>query len=192
MVTRKLPGVTRKLPEKKSNFEEEKNHIECLYCRKIFKFKSGLSRHQNHRCKAKQETDDRVKILEKQLSHALSIADNNSKTVKKSMSTINYAIQHFNDAPAIGLLEGKRLDGFIEYNGNTDKPIEQIIIHHFEKKKLHQLLGDLIVKEYKKNNPNKQSVWTRHYWSIGTNNSYAKLLRHFHASTMFGILMCQD
>lgn len=134
--------------------------IKCKYCSKTFKFKSSMYKHQKYRCRSKDIDNDRIKTLEMQLTHALSIADNNSKTVKKSVSTMNYITKHFNDAPPVKLLDGNKLDGFIEYNGNTDKSIQQVMIHYFEKKKLHQLLGDLIIKEYKKEDPDIQSVWS--------------------------------
>ena len=161
-----IPELPEKLSKKSQNFDEN-NKIKCPLCGKQFKYKSGLSRHKNYRCKIKKNNDSRIQTLESQVSKLIDVNLNNSsalkvasQTVNKSISTINYAIKNFKDAPPIGLLDGEKLDGFIEYEGNTDRSIEEIIIHHFDKKKLHQLLGDLIVKEYKKENPKRQSVWS--------------------------------
>jgi hypothetical protein len=154
--------------QKYDEIENEDNS--CMYCDKIFKHKTHLYRHQKYRCKIKDEQEKEAsgieemklqikQLIEANLNNSKTVL-NNSQTVQKSMSTINYVMQNFKDAPPIGLLKGKKLDGFIEYNGNTDRSIQEIIIHYFEKRKLHQLLGDLIVKEYKKENPENQSVWS--------------------------------
>ncbi len=144
----------------KDPVEENKDSNTCMYCNKFFSQKTNLYRHQNHRCKIKKKQDSEVKELKGQISDLIKTNLNNSQIAKKSISTLGYAIQNFQDAPTICLLEGKKLDGLIEYNGNTDKSLEEVLIHHFDKKKLHQLLGDLIIKEYKKENPKKQSIWS--------------------------------
>jgi hypothetical protein len=60
-----LPGVTRKLPESYPELPEsypvvtqsENKNIygRCKHCNKGFKYKSGLSRHENHRCKQRPQ-----------------------------------------------------------------------------------------------------------------------------------------
>lgn len=154
--------------QKYNDNEDESNS--CMYCNKIFKHKTHLYRHQKYRCKIKDKQEKEalemaeMKLQIKQLTEAnlnnSKTALNNAQTVQKSMSAVNYIMQNFKDAPPIGLLKGKKLDGFIEYNGNTNRSIQEIIIHYFEKRKLHQLLGDLLIKEYKKENPENQSVWS--------------------------------
>jgi hypothetical protein len=112
------------------------------------------------------------------------ITRTNSETINNSMNILKYAIKNLNDAPHVGLLEGKKMSGMLEYKDKNGRKkskhtIEELLIYHYEKKLLHQFLGDLIVDTYKTDDPKNQSIWTRHYWSLQTNNSYAKLLRHF-------------
>ena len=155
--------------QKKSQKHDQNDKIifECKHCFACFTSKTNMYRHMRSRCKIKKYDDSRIKNLENQVSKLIDVSLTNtdaiktaSQTMNKSLSTINYAIKNFQNAPPIGILSGEKLDGFIEYEGNTDRSIEEIIIHHFEKRKLHQLLGDLVVKEYKKENPKKQSVWS--------------------------------
>ena len=144
----------------------EKSEVElntCIYCSQKFKHKTHLYRHQKYRCVIRVETqnikkeNEELKIQNKKL---IDTNLNNSEVTKKTVNTLTYALKNFQNAPIVGLLEGKKLDGFIEYDGNTDKSIEEVIIHHFEYKKLDKFLGDLILKEYIKENPKEQSIWS--------------------------------
>lgn len=153
------------------------------------KYRCKMINSSNQKDSSSQENEDKIKIkkLEEQLAltknklettednlnKTLSILDNTSNTLNntsttlnntsntasKSMSTLNYVITNFSEAPPIKTLEGKRLDGFIEYRGETEKTIAEVIVYHYEKKKLQRLLGDLIIAEYKKSDKSKQSIW---------------------------------
>jgi hypothetical protein len=151
-------------PEIQSKYEEIDSEINaCLHCGQNFKHKTNLYRHQKYRCVIRVETqnikkeNEELKIQNKKL---IDTNLNNSEVTKKTVNTLTYALKNFQNAPIVGLLEGKKLDGFIEYDGNTDKSIEEVIIHHFEYKKLDKFLGDLILKEYIKENPKEQSIWS--------------------------------
>ncbi len=91
-----------------------------MYCDKVFKHKTHLYRHQKYRCKVKSQQESETSELaelKQQISKLVDANLNNSKTMQKSMSAVSYIMQNFKDAPPIGLLKGKKLDGFIEYNG---------------------------------------------------------------------------
>lgn len=104
--------------------------------------------------------EHKVKNLENKCDKFLDIASDNTKIIKKSMSTINFATKNFDKAPAIELLGGKKLNKFIEYNEKPKRRIEEVIIHYNEKKELDQFLGNLIINTYKKDDPCEQSMWS--------------------------------
>lgn len=86
---------------------------------------------------------------------------------KKSMNALSYALNNFDDAPPIGLLEDDKFNKMTKCliyddNGNkkTNKSVEEIIIFHYKKDTLVKVLGELITNEYKKADPNKQSIWS--------------------------------
>lgn len=96
------------------------------------------------------------------------IAKSNSNMAKRSMNVLSYALNNFTDAPAVGLLENEKFENMAKClvydnkgNKKTNKLVEEIIIYHHRKGTLVKVLGELIVNEYKKKNPKKQSIWTR-------------------------------
>ena len=51
-------------------------------------------------------------------------------------------------------------DSDFEYYKKQPKKLEEIIIHYYDKQKLDQFLGDIIVNAYKKDNPKIQATWS--------------------------------
>jgi hypothetical protein len=152
----------------------EKDSFECKFCNKKFKHYQSLWKHEKFRCFDKNQLEEKLKESEQKYDKLLNLATTNaetmkenSKTIKKSMSVMNYALKHFNDAPAIGLLEDDQFDKMsrlLMYDDKgkkkTGKSIEEVIVFHHKQGTLSKILGDLIVKIYKKNNPKDQSAWS--------------------------------
>jgi hypothetical protein len=44
--------------------------------------------------------------------------------------------------------------------GNEDYTIAEVVIHKFEKKELVSFIGDVLIKKYKTENPEDQSMWS--------------------------------
>jgi hypothetical protein len=146
----------------------------CVNCKKTFAYHQGMYRHMKYYCKRLENKDNKIKILEEQNNKLIDTIQNQSKSVvvnseiaKKSINTLSYALKHFQDAPPIGLLEDDKFNKMTKYliyddNGNkkTNKLVEEIIIFHYNQNTLVKVLGDLIINEYKKNDPNKQSTWS--------------------------------
>lgn len=162
------PPCTQSAPDRMSKNEKFK----CKFCNKEFKFHQNMYRHQKYRCKTnKLENDNSLKEenkeLKKQNNKLLNLATSNADVAKKSMSVMNYALKNYNDAPPIGLLEDDQFNKMSELlthdekgKKKTDKSTEEILIFHHRHDTLNKVLGDLIVKIYKKENPDKQSVWS--------------------------------
>ena len=158
-----------------NGIEGTKSYL-CQYCDQLFKHKTNLYRHQKHRCLIKLETQN-VNIenedLKKQNKKLMDIVENqsksvenNSETIKKSMNVLSYVTKQYPDAPPIEELEYDKFDKiskFLMYDDKSKKKInysiEEIILFYFKNDKLPEILGKAIAEEYKKDNPNNQSMW---------------------------------
>lgn len=100
------------------------------------------------------------------------VVENNSEAIKKSSETINKSInvlsfvaKQYPNAPPIEELEYDKFNEITKclmYDNKKKKinhSIEEIILFYFERNKLPETLGKAIVQEYKKDNPNDQSMW---------------------------------
>ncbi len=163
--------------------------IICKTCEKIFKHESSLSRHKA-KCSTDNFTERELKLklefsekekelyqkLEKEKSELLkdfmananvllNKANDNTKITAQAMhsvsvSALKYANDKFKDTPALLPLNNFNINN-LDFNNVTDK--EQLIetlIYCAKQKSLDKLLGDHIVKCYKKENPEEQSFHT--------------------------------
>jgi hypothetical protein len=150
--------------------ESEKSLFSCEFCAKKFKHYQSMWKHKTYRCNEKinkDEKDEKIKQLTEQNNKLLNLANNNAEVAKKSVNAMSYALKHFDDAPVIKLLEDdqfQEISNLLMYdddgNRKTERSIEDVIIYHHKQGTLSGILGDLIVKVYKKSNPKKQSAWS--------------------------------
>lgn len=163
-----------------SSITEVSQNLKCKFCHKTFSAKCNLYRHMKYYCKKQKISEDFESIKEKNIELELQnkklintienqseIAKTNSGVVKKSINVLNYALSNFNEAPAVGLLEDDKFDQMARYlthdikgKRKTNKSVEEIIIFHHKQDTLIKILGDLIIYEYKKENPEEQSIWS--------------------------------
>ena len=80
------------------------------------------------------------------------------KTV--SVSALKYANEKFKNTPALLPLENFNINNLSFDNENDRKQLTEILVYNAKQKSLDKLLGDHIVKEYKKDNPEEQSFHT--------------------------------
>ncbi len=144
-----------------------------------------MYRHQNYRCKSKNNSPDVnleiiIDNLEKQnqllgnqneklmgiVENQSKLAVNNSETIKKSVSALSYVTKQYPNAPVIEELEYDKFDKITKSlmydpksKKNTKYSVEEVILFHFRKNNLPEVLGKAIVEEYKKDDPENQSMW---------------------------------
>lgn len=160
---------------------DPKKSITCNLCGIQFTTKTNMYRHKRKVCKniknasiAKNEMSDNeeIKNLKKQNQELMDIVksqsksvENNSETIKKSMNVLSYVTKQYPNAPAIEELEYDKFDQLsksLMYDKSKNKinhSIEEIILFHFKNNTLPETLGSAIVEEYKKDNPEDQSMW---------------------------------
>jgi hypothetical protein len=134
----------------------------CQYCNEVFKYKTNLIRHIKSRCSEKKDKDTEIETLKKEVDYLKSLLDgykniavSATETSKVSVSSMNYVLMNYKDAPAIQIFNNFK----ILFVGNEKYSMAQIAIHYYDKKGLAKFIGDKLLLEYKKEDPKKQSVW---------------------------------
>jgi hypothetical protein len=144
-------------------------------CGKVFKYASGLSKHKKKCDKIEMinileakadkinKLETKVKQMEKKLNETTKQANNNNNTINVSVK--NYIQQNYSDAPhLIQLSDYSPLEKQYERKNEDEDDDEKcdlatILRYHYKNKQLHCYLGNFIIKNYKKNDPKKQSIW---------------------------------
>lgn len=127
-----------------AKYEKELQHLKDLYDKEIL--------HQTEIIKQKDET---INVLNTEVAHLKLIINNAGSIIKNSMSALSYAMKHYKDAPAIETIKDYSA---LKYNQNDTEFIENLLVE-YKNKLLPTYLGNFIVKNYKKNDPMKQSIW---------------------------------
>ncbi len=134
---------------------EQKNAHICHFCDKSFSSRQAVHRHTKKYCKNNsmiEQTSDNTKDFV-----ALWDTINKMQNEIALMSTKTCVSTFMKDAPPIEHLSDTKSTLLLFH---TSSKIEDDFIFYHDKKILHQFLGDIIVKEYKKNNPFVQSFWS--------------------------------
>jgi hypothetical protein len=180
------PKVNQKLTGSKPKIVATSTEKSCKLCGNIFSCKQSLSRHINHRCKLKtnepvvKKLEIMIDTLEKQnqtlgkqneklmniVEKQTNTAENNSETIKKSINVLSFVTKQYPNAPPIEELEYDKFNKITKclmYDRKNKKkikrPLEEIILFHFKNDDLCKVLGKAIVEEYKKDDPEDQSMW---------------------------------
>ncbi len=122
--------------------------------------------------KIEQEKDEIIKEKTQLLNtfmananHIINKAQDNTKITAQAMQTVSvsalkYANDKFKDTPALIPIENFNINNLSFEDENDRKQLTEILIYNAKQKSLDKLLGDHIVKCYKKENPEEQSFHT--------------------------------
>jgi len=83
-----------------------------------------------------------------------------AKSTNKSMNMMSHAMKYWANAPPMRQLEGKEALKLITFENKSKHPIEDVILHQFNSGTLYRFLGNVLIKEFKKEDEVDQSLWT--------------------------------
>lgn len=126
-------------------------------CGKSFSHISSLSRHKKT-CTGTNVANE-IKQLKEQLdilNHRLQEYSQNSRITTNNTyisvkNHINFIKENYSQAPPLKQLE--------DYTIIDDNKLLDNIVYYFNHSSLDQYLGDFLIKYYKKDNSNEQSIW---------------------------------
>jgi len=114
-----------------------------------------------------KEQREEMKEVKEQNKKLLDLASKNAdvsitatKSTNKSMNMMAHAMKHWANAPPMKQLEGKEALKLITFENKSKHPIEDVVIHQFNSKTLYRFLGNVLIKEFKKEDEIDQSLWT--------------------------------
>jgi len=172
------------------NIVNSKNNFECEKCDKKFKYSQGLSRHkktctqQNNNIiqpklletfmkefiDMKEEINkikiindklvqDKIEKLESNEKYLKSLINEAGSLTKTSVSALAYVTKNYCDAP---ILQSLKSDDYIMLNHSEDDEtnLVNVLIYYHRHGSIAKYFGDFIVKMYKTNNPQNQSLWS--------------------------------
>lgn len=90
--------------------------------------------------------------LEKDKMFAQDIAKSTIKTTDTAVKGLTYARKYYPNAPEL-----KKMD---KYDLGDDNELIDLLLFYSRKGTLSHYIGDFVIKFYKKNDPNDQSLWT--------------------------------
>lgn len=171
-----LKHINNKKKYKKKSNEEKKN--QCEYCKK--KFNHSRSKYKHYKtCDKKIKNDNSTVTIEKynsvcekiknyentiELYKSLLVNREKSITNIASAPTINFIVNTYINAPTLNISDA------CDYGFPKDKKYYDKLLECNEDGTIGEVLGDLIIKKHKKENPNDQSLWntdmTRHTYYI--------------------------
>jgi hypothetical protein len=177
----KSHGLTEVSPmTQKTKKIEESNKYTCEYCNNSYNRSCNLTRHykkcsmtnsllvknKEYEMKLKHEQDLRKKdidlhnkdieqkeIYKQEMQYYKSLLNVAGNLVQKTVSSLNYIVSTYDDAPTIEQIK------FSDIDTEDDKLIDDIF-YNYNHSKLDQYIGDIIIKLYKKDDPSKQSIWS--------------------------------
>lgn len=133
----------KELENTKMQYKEQLDNTIILYEKRV----EDVSKQVEHVYK-------QVRILENQTQFQEQLINSAGGIIKKSMNTLSYLLLNYKNAPHIN-----RLEDYSIISKNMNDLIKNITFY-YNKNKLDKYIGDFIVKQYKKDEPGNQSLWS--------------------------------
>ncbi|ARF09051.1 hypothetical protein Catovirus_1_1101 [Catovirus CTV1] len=135
------------LEERLRTVESEKNNLENL----MENEKKLLEKHIDD---IKNQYENHIHTLKNENKFQKQLIDSAGGIIKKSMNTLTYLLLNHNNAPQL-----EALADYSTISKNTEFLINDLI-HYHRKGSFNKYIGDFIIKQYKKDDPNLQALWS--------------------------------
>jgi hypothetical protein len=169
--------INTESPNKNKNTINPIRRKSCEICKREFNTSSNFYRHRKRCLEKTEKTGNKIalenvilrekiknerkirEILEKKIEHLETDKEFSKKIMNKSMSALNYVMKNLNDAPTLKTLPHDEIKTMLDYGDKTDFFMIESVIFAYKEDYVIKLLGDALLKYYKKDNPKEQSLW---------------------------------
>jgi hypothetical protein len=156
----------KKCLDKNKHIDKELLDMKFELLEKEFNLKLEYERKEKELYKTLEK--EKTELLNNFMNNANNLlnktVDNNKVTAQAmqnvSMSAIKFANEKFKNAPALLPIQNFNINNLDFNNEDDKKQLIEILIYNAKQKSLDKLLGDHIVKEYKKEKPEDQMFHT--------------------------------
>ena len=97
---------------------------------------------------------EQINILKTENTFHKQLINSAGGLIGKSMNAMSYLLLNHNNAPTL-----KPLEDYSIISKDEESLIKNLIYHH-RKKTIKKYIGDFLVEQYKKDNPNLQAIWS--------------------------------
>lgn len=125
------------------------------YQNRIAHLTEMLEKEINNKDEIIKGKDDMISTLKTENRNLRVLLNNAGSVVKTSVSTMSYIIKNYNEAP---VLESFTDIAALHYDATPQEFVERIL-YEYRHDNLTTYIGDLILKDCKKEDPTKQSIW---------------------------------
>ena len=149
------------LKEKLKSIENEKNMVINQLKETRDQYENQLRETKNQLKETKDQYEDRLgdakyhyETLKYENEFHKRLINSAGGLIQKTMNTMSYLLLNYNNAPCL-----THLSDYSIISKNIDYLVNDLI-HYHKKNKLDKHIGDFIVQQYKKKNPELQSIWS--------------------------------
>lgn len=147
-----LYNKEQEIINKEENFKL-KNQLEKLRAElELMKQKEHI--YENNIENMKNQYENHIDTLKNENKFQKQLIESAGGMIKKSMNTMSYLLLNYNNAPKL-----EPLPNYSIISKDTETLIKDLIYYN-KKGTFEKYIGDFIIKQYKKDNPELQSIWS--------------------------------
>ncbi len=148
----------KSLENEKVLIHEQLTEIKIRFDKTIDQYENRLAeskeQFKNQLVESKEQYEDHIETLRLENNFQKQLINSAGGIIQRSMNTMSYLLLNYNDAPGL-----TQLPDYSIMSKNVDSLINDLIFY-YKKNKLDKHIGDFIIQQYKKKNPELQSIWS--------------------------------
>ncbi len=142
------------LKEKLKSLENEKKIIQGQLDKIVDQYENRLVETKEHYKITIENYEDHIETLKLENNFQKQLINSAGGIIQRSMNTMSYLLLNYNNAPPL-----TQLSDYSIMSKNIDCLMNDLI-YYYKKNKLDKHIGDFIVQQYKKKEPELQSIWS--------------------------------